>query len=109
MLIAIWFIIYSLAAFRLAELFVIDDGPFDVFVNLRGWAFNSGKPTNVLRRNLYNVLSCVHCTGLWISLIFGFVFYFANDVTVADSVLFALGVAGLQSIMSGNFGRGRNG
>ena len=101
---AIWFIIYALAAFRISELFVIDDGPFEIFLSLRGWA-NRSPFNNSLRRNLANVLSCVHCVGFWVSLVFGVVFYLSNDVTVIDAVLFALGVAGLQSLLANKLGR----
>jgi hypothetical protein len=101
----IWFIIYALTAFRISELFVIDDGPFEIFLSLRGWA-NRAPFDNSLRRNLSNVLSCVHCFGFWVSLLFGVVFYFSNDVTVVDAVLFALGVAGFQSLLANKFGRG---
>jgi hypothetical protein len=100
-------ILYALGAFRLAELFVIDDGPFEMFAYLRGWA-NRAPFNNGIRRNLANVLTCVHCTGLWVSLALGFVYHFTNESTVVFSILFALAVAGLQSLFSGNFGRGTN-
>lgn len=96
--------LYALVAFRLAELLVIDSGPFDVFTSLRGWA-NRAPFNNGLRRNLANVLTCVHCAGLWISLALGVAYHFTHDAPVLYSILFALAVAGLQSLIANNLGR----
>jgi hypothetical protein len=96
-------VLYALVAFRLAELLVIDNGPFDVFASLRGWA-NRAPFNNGLRRNLANILTCVHCSGFWISLALGAIFYFTNG-SVVFSILFAFAVAGLQSLLANNLGR----
>jgi len=100
----IWLIVYALVAFRLSELVVIDDGPFDIFFNLRGWA-NKPPTETIIRGALAGLLSCVHCVGLWLSLAFGLVYYFSNAATVTDSLLFAFAVAGLQSILAHKLGR----
>jgi hypothetical protein len=109
------FLLYTLVSFRLSEMFVIDDGPFDIFTNLRGW-FNRAAFDNSLRRNIANALMCVHCTGIWISFALGFIFYLANNVfvytqsagvTLFDAVLFSFAIAGGQSVLSGAFGRSR--
>lgn len=94
----------ALIAFRLAELLVIDDGPFDLFFSARGWA-NRAPRNNGLRRNLSNVLECVHCVGLWISLALGVVFYMTNSFTLLESTLLAFSIAGLQSILANKAGR----
>jgi hypothetical protein len=103
--ILVWLILSALAAFRLAELFVIDDGPFDVFSNLRGWANKPPLDEHAIRRTLAGILSCVHCAGLWICIIFGVVFYLSNSTTITESILFTFAVAGLQSVLAIQFGR----
>jgi len=95
-------IICALAVFRLAELFVIDSGPFDVFMNLRG-SFNRVPFDNSLRRNIANLLLCVHCTGFWLAFMFGL--FFASSF--ANYILFSLAIAGLQSIFANSLGRQR--
>jgi hypothetical protein len=100
----VWLIFSALATFRLAEMFVIDDGLFDVFANLRGWA-NNTPFDNGIRRNISTLLSCVHCIGIWFSIIFGVAFYIINGVTIFDAFVFTFAVAGLQSLLSNNFGR----
>ena len=101
------FLLYVLVAFRLSEMFVVDDGAFDMFANLRGW-FNRALDDNSLRRNIANALMCVHCTGIWVSLALGIVYYLTNNgagVAVFDAILFSLAVAGGQSVLSAAFGR----
>lgn len=106
MVILVWLLLGSLMAFRLAELLVVDDGPFDVFVSLRGWA-NRAPRDNGIRRNLANVLECAHCAGLWISISIGIVFYFESSPSVSfiEAVLLAFSIAGLQSILANKVGR----
>ena len=102
----LYLLVYSLIAFRLTELLVIDDGMFDVFVNIRGW-FNRAPFDNSLRRNISNALACVHCTGLWISFALGVVYYYTGDVTITSAILFSIAVAGMQSILANKLGRQR--
>lgn len=95
----IWLILSALAAHRVAELFVIDDGPFEIFVELRGWSARS----NPILKTIGGAFTCVHCTGLYVSTLFA-VFYFVQNVfTFGIILLFA--IAGLQSILSGKLGR----
>lgn len=100
-----WFVLSTLAAFRLSELVVIDDGPFDMFSNLRGWVNRPPLDEHPVRRNLAGILSCVHCAGLWFSFALGIVFYFSTSSPIVDSVLFVLAVAGGQSILINKLGR----
>jgi hypothetical protein len=97
-----WLVVCALAAFRLAELVVIDYGPFDVFFNLRGWA--NKPPTDTrFRGTLAGVLSCIHCAGLWMAVLVGLFYYSGNSIL--HLVLFIFGIAGLQSILAGHLGR----
>lgn len=96
-----WLILSALAAFRLSELVVIDDGPFYVFFHLRGWA--NRQPLTRLRGALADVLSCVHCVGLWMAVLTGLFYYSHNDIL--HGILFVLAIAGMQSILAGKLGR----
>lgn len=86
--------LYSLACFRLSYLFVFDDGPFEVFYYLRGWAArpNPGR----IRSFVHSVLSCVHCAGFYIALFLGYIAYL--DHPVLHLIVWVIAVAGLQSI-----------
>lgn len=97
-----WLIVCALAAFRLADLLVIDDGPFDIFMNLRGWA--NKPPTGTLFRGaLAGVLSCVHCAGLWMAVLAAILYHSGSNFI--HLVLFILAIAGLQSILAKHLGR----
>lgn len=93
-------ILCALAAFRLSELVVIDDGPFNVFFYLRGWA--NRQPLTPLRSFLADLLSCVHCAGIWISFILTFTLPYTNGI---EFIIYFLAIAGLQSILAGKLGR----
>ncbi len=97
-----WLIVCALAAFRLAELVVVDDGPFDVFFHLRGWA-NKPPTGTPVRGMLAGALSCVHCAGIWMALLAGLLY--ASQTNVLRWILFILAVAGLQSILVSRMGR----
>ncbi len=94
-------VICALAVYRLAEMLVMDDGPFDMFVELRGWLQRS--PDKSLRRNFYNGVSCVYCIGTWLALVFSLTFCFKNDVV--DFFVFFLALSGLHSILATKLGR----
>jgi hypothetical protein len=100
----VYLVIYALVSFRVTELLVIDDGPFDLFANIRGW-FNRAPFDNSIRRNISVALSCVHCTGLWVSLALGAVYHYVGGVTISWAIVFSIAVAGLQSILANKFGR----
>ena len=57
-------LVVSLAAYRLAVLFVRDEGPIEIFQRLRRWA---GVYRVDKRPELARLLSCVSCTGIWTS------------------------------------------
>jgi hypothetical protein len=50
-------LILALAVWRLAYMLVKEDGPYQVFTNLRKQVF------------LSHVLACIHCTSFWVALI----------------------------------------
>ena len=117
-------IICGLAVFRLAEMLVIDDGPFGIFVELRGWlqrgTLDDGLKIYVnnvkaqrwidgrvglvnIRREIFSGITCVYCVGVWFAFIFAFLFYFQNVWT--DLLIIFLAIAGLQSILATKLGR----
>lgn len=111
-------IVCGLAVLRLAEMLVIDDGPFGIFIEFRGWLQN-GSVDNALvvykddlklqrwiskgRRWFYDGATCVYCVGVWFAFAFAFLFYFNNIVT--DFIIIFLAIAGLQSILATKLGR----
>lgn len=71
--------IISLAVWRLSSLLVVEDGPFDIFAQVRSRVgvkydeMSHPYGTNVLSK----MLSCIWCVSIWISfiscaLVFGF-------------------------------------
>jgi hypothetical protein len=61
------FVVLSLATFRVASLFADEDGPFDVFVNIR----------NI--RGLTELLSCLWCNSVWFGAIWSAMYYVNAD------------------------------
>lgn len=64
------FIITTLAVWRLTYLVTSEKGPADVFLNVRLWAEKHS-------RFVSDLLSCVYCTSIWVSL--GFTVLFLVD------------------------------
>jgi len=97
-----WFtlVLYALVAFRVAELLVIDEGPFEIFTNLRGWFYRPNE--RGLRHTIGEALVCVHCTGLWVSFFLTFTLPYRSFV---EFIIYFLAIAGLQSLLAGNLGR----
>lgn len=94
-------LLYALVTFRLAELFVVDDGPFEIFVTLRGW-FNRAPQDKGLRRTIAEALQCVHCLGIWIALALTFTLPYQS---LLDFFIWFLAIAGIQSLLACNLGR----
>lgn len=73
---AMQFIIYGLAVWRVSSLLVHEQGPFNVFTRIRGLAGIQhdvdGNVWIIPNRFLAQVLSCVWCVSLWVSLVFIF-------------------------------------
>ena len=95
-------IVSAFAAFRLAEMLVIDDGPFEIFISLRGWFNASPDDPRLLRRTIANGLMCVHCVGVWVSFPLAFLMLPPGPL---EFVAYWLAIAGLQSLFAGNLGR----
>lgn len=98
----VYLILGGLAAFRMAELLIIDNGPFDVFANLRGWVFQVPYRSK-FRETLSAMFQCVHCLGFWLCLPLTCIYYLHNFYL--DFVLLFFAMAGLQSILAHKVGR----
>ena len=69
------FILLALAVFRVAEMFVFDNGPANLFWKLRAWTGMydrdaDGDPyanATPLQVNVGALLSCVHCFSVWLA------------------------------------------
>ena len=55
---AVWLVLASLAVWRITALLCYEAGPFDLFVRLRRL---------LARVGLGKVVTCFHCTALWVS------------------------------------------
>lgn len=95
-------LICALAVFRLSEMFVIDDGMFDIFINIRGWFNKAPMDSKGLRRTIANGLTCVHCVGIWFSILLSAILFHSS---IMDFIVSFLAIAGLQSLMANNLGR----
>jgi len=102
-------IVCALAVYRLAEMIVIDDGPFGVFVDFRGWlqrrtldGLNRTLLGNV-QREVFVGMTCVYCVGIWFAFVFAFLFYFQN--IFSDFAIIFLAISGLHSVLATKLGR----
>jgi hypothetical protein len=95
-------LLYALVTFRLAELFVVDDGPFEIFVTLRGWFNRAPLDSKGIRRTIAEALQCVHCTGIWLALALTFTLPYTSPL---DFFIWFLAIAGVQSLLACNLGR----
>lgn len=94
-------LVCALAAFRMAEMVVVDNGPFDVFYSLRGWA--AAPNGGALRSTCGELLTCVHCSGFWFSIAFGVLY--AQGNAMINTFILCIAIGGLQSIFAKFFGR----
>lgn len=103
----VWFIfrlaIITLAAFRLSEMFAIDDGPFCLFLKLRMWLAKSPPYDKNLKQTLSQGIQCRHCNGVWFAILLTPFAYYPNHW--ADIIITAIAIMGVQSILVNKFGR----
>ena len=88
----------AFCCFRLAELLVLDDGPWDVFLKLRTWlgVYNLGiddRPSS----NLGRIFECVYCLGIYLG--FGLMLLVFYPTGLGDAFLISLGLSGAQSVL----------
>ena len=87
-------IIYGLAVWRIASIFVRERGPFDLFLKLRKRVGiqhdNSGNPVGIPDGFLPGVFSCVWCASVWIGFFFATIWVVSPEWSLKFSVPFAL-------------------
>jgi len=89
-------IIAGLATYRLAQLVVIDHGPFDIFEKLRlKIRILAGNKRNAFTLSLAELFECVYCVGIWIAL--GLTLLINHD----NFFLTWFAIAGLQAVLEG--------
>lgn len=66
----ITFVIFSLASWRIANLFVWESGPFHIFIKIRERTGiihdKNGEPYQYPNSFFANLLSCVWCSSVWV-------------------------------------------
>jgi hypothetical protein len=92
----------ALAVYRLSQLVVYDDGPWDVLLRFRTWRgvydfHESGESGN-------KFLSCPFCVGVWIA--GALLIVVLTETMVGDLFLAWWGLAGAQALLEGRNGTG---
>lgn len=82
----IWFVLASLATWRIATFLCFEDGPFNMMVSARRVGYRIG---------VGRLLECFHCTALWTSIVLVAVVY---SLSLA-SILLAFAAAGAASLL----------
>lgn len=110
------FLLLVLAVFRLAELLVFDDGPFDVIFRLRVWTgiYDRDQDGNSFdgavgrKREIGLLLQCPHCIGMWLALPSAIVLFFVPVETFGLVIWLGVAwfaIAGAQSALETVAGR----
>ena len=88
-----------LSIYRLAQLFVYDDGPREIFSKLRIYFGKraAGKSSNNVYWNLAYLINCPYCLGIWFALIVSFLVIFPT--VVGDLFILIFGIAGGQTFL----------
>lgn len=93
------FILCALAVYRLAELLVLDDGPFEIFDRIRKFF---GQQSAIITgpsviKEIALLLSCPFCVAIWLSFI-GVFFVFLPSLP-GDVFLVIFALAGVQAFL----------
>ena len=91
-----------LVSYRITDLIVLDDGPFDVFKKLRE-AIGRFAAIHRSAKGLGKLINCPFCLGVWISGLSSLLFIFPS--LPGDIFLIAIGIAGGQALLDSVGGR----
>jgi hypothetical protein len=91
-------ILVILSCYRIAQLFTIDSGPFDIFQIGRN-KLGRMAAGSLLAKNFAELVSCPYCLGVWISLGLTPAVIFPN--LFFDAIILIWGVAGGQALLQG--------
>jgi len=78
-----YFLIMSLATWRLSSLLAAESGPAGVFNSIRELAKS-------ISHNLYEGMTCIWCNSIWIAFVLATLRLLAGDVILAIALPFAL-------------------
>jgi hypothetical protein len=94
-------ILGGFACYRLAELIVYDDGPFDLIYDFRRLIirWGNGKSSKTLPGSLVLLIGCPYCVGVWCGIIVGLMLVFPSFIGNIFITIF--GLAGIQSLLTG--------
>ena len=96
-------ILAALSTYRLAELFALDNGPYDMFKVIRYALGRKASEGNSTWKTLADLVDCPFCLGIWFAVLAGAgVIYPTNP---GDILLILLGIAGLQAFLEGITGK----
>jgi hypothetical protein len=85
-------LIYCLAVWRVASLFVQESGPAFVFKRIREWAgiVHDGEEVAIIPDTFFaQVLSCVWCSSIWIAFFWTIFWLFSPEWSLKLAVPFA--------------------
>lgn len=94
-----YFIIYSMAIWRIASLLVREAGPWNIFITFREWSGirhdDGGFPMLVPDNVLAQALSCIWCSSLWVAFFFTIFMYFLPLLSLQMATIFAFSTAAI--------------
>lgn len=88
------FIIYALAVWRISNIFVREQGPWNVFEKLRDWSgieYEGMIPSNLIG----SLLSCTWCFSVWIAFVFVVLIFVIPAWSLWIAMPFALSAAAI--------------
>ena len=87
-------VIYILAVWRIANLFVNERGPFDLFLKIRSVAGithdENGFALEIPETFFGQLLSCVWCSSIWIALFITVLWFVSSEWALRFAVILAL-------------------
>jgi hypothetical protein len=92
----------GIVCFRLSQLVVYDNWPFNVMKSIRTFFGRKASSGNSLYLTIAELLTCPYCIGIWIAAVLALLVPFTNVVLYVINIFV---IAGIQSFMEGIIGR----
>ena len=83
-------VLFGLATFRIAHLFVWERGPFDIFPWIRARVGATNFNPSLSKGFLAGVFSCVWCMSVWVSMFFTAVALYNKEIASWVALPFSL-------------------
>jgi len=101
------FIILSLATWRISNLIVDEDGPWDILAKFRKFVgvFYDERSVRQGGNIIANAMVCVWCISIWIAAFITGIFLIAPEITIIVALPFAMSAFAIiiGEIINGNF------